>query len=85
MRDRQTDRDRETERDRDRDTERDRDRETERDRDRERRRRRESKARERETRPDKIILSGLRPITTGVNIQAIRILMEPMTDFFSSD
>ena len=67
MRDRQTDRDRETERDRDR----------------ERRRRRESKARERETRPDKIILSGLRPITTGVNIQAIRILMDPVTDLNS--
>ena len=33
------------------------------------------------TRQDKIILlSGLRPITTGVNIQAIRILMDPMTD-----
>ena len=26
------------------------------------------------------LLSGLRPITTGVNIQAIRILMDPMTD-----
>ena len=36
------------------------------------------------TRQDEIILlSGLRPITTGVNIQAIRILMEPMTDLNS--
>ena len=30
-----------------------------------------------------ILLSGLRPITTGVNIQAIRILMDPMTDLNS--
>ena len=38
----------------------------------------------RETRQDKmILLSGLRPITTGVNIQAIRILMDPMTDLNS--
>ena len=36
------------------------------------------------TRQDKIILlSGLRPITTGVNIQAIRILMDSMTDLNS--
>ncbi len=48
-----------------------------------------ARARERErerdkTRQDKIILlSGLRPITTGVNIQAIRILMDPTTDLNS--
>ena len=29
------------------------------------------------------LLSGLRPITTGVNIQAIRILMDPTTDLNS--
>ena len=48
-------------------------------REREREREREDK-----TRQDKIILlSGLRPITTGVNIQVIRILMDPMTDLNS--
>ena len=37
-----------------------------------------------QTRQDKIILlSGLRPITTGVNIQAVRILIDPMTDLNS--
>ena len=30
-----------------------------------------------------ILLSGLRTITTGVNIQTIRILMDPMTDLNS--
>ena len=40
--------------------------------------------RQRERRQDKIILlSGLRPITTGVNIQAVRILIDPMTDLNS--
>ena len=39
--------------------------------------------RERERQDKNILLSGLRPITTGVNIQAIRILMDPMTDLNS--
>ena len=38
----------------------------------------------RERRQDKIILlSGLRPITTGMNIQAVRIVMDPKTDLNS--
>ena len=47
-------------------------------------RERQDKTRQDKTRKDKIILlSGLRPITTGVNIQAIRILMDPVTDINS--
>ena len=46
----------------------------------ERERERERREREREK---IILLSGLRPITTGVNIQTIRILMDPMTDLNS--
>ena len=42
---------------------------------------RERERERRLTRQDKIILlSGLRPITTGVNIQAIRLLMDEEGD-----
>ena len=54
-------------------------RERERERERERR---QDKTRQDKTRQD-FLLSGLRPITTGVNIQAIRILMDPVTDLNS--
>ena len=64
----------ERERERERQTDRQTDRQTETDRQTDRQRERGDKI---------ILLSGLRPITTGVNIQAVRILMDPTTDLNS--
>ena len=75
-----TERDRERDRDRERHRETDRERQTETERDRERETETE---REREDKTRLICLSDLRPITTGMNTEAVRIVMDPVTDLNS--